>query len=58
MAAACFYAATFPDSPVGDVFREPEDYPGVSWQITPRALTEPWRWAATRRSAPSGRCSR
>ncbi|TSC63356.1 MAG: hypothetical protein Athens041674_184 [Parcubacteria group bacterium Athens0416_74] len=73
LAAAEFYAATFPDSKVGDVFYAPSDYPdgkaggvltvgftvcgipcmglnsacgwckdkwGVSWQITPRVLTD------------------
>jgi predicted 3-demethylubiquinone-9 3-methyltransferase (glyoxalase superfamily) len=45
-AAARFYAATFPNSEVREVHKAPGDYPsikdrwGLSWQITPRTLTE------------------
>jgi predicted 3-demethylubiquinone-9 3-methyltransferase (glyoxalase superfamily) len=50
--AAQFYAQTFPDSAVGAILRAPGDYASgkqgdvltveftVSWQITPRALTD------------------
>jgi predicted 3-demethylubiquinone-9 3-methyltransferase (glyoxalase superfamily) len=42
--AARFYAKTFPDSAVGAVRHAPGDWCkdkwGVSWQITPRALTD------------------
>jgi predicted 3-demethylubiquinone-9 3-methyltransferase (glyoxalase superfamily) len=43
--AARFYAETFPDSSVGSVHRAPmcgwcKDKWGLSWQITPVALTQ------------------
>jgi predicted 3-demethylubiquinone-9 3-methyltransferase (glyoxalase superfamily) len=38
--AALFYAATFPDSEVTAVHGWCKDRWGLSWQITPRALTD------------------
>ncbi len=38
--AACFYAQTFPDSAVGDIFRAPSDYPaGKQGEVLTVAFT-------------------